>query len=155
SGSAPVSTISTAVPGSREDAIARLAAVRQQIEASGRDDPTAAYKARLAQLQVSGTSSSGSTSPQLLQTAATTNKNNITQFGNTGQNDRWKLESQPEAPHSPYELRAGFIVPATLISGINSELPGQIMAQVAQNVYDTPTGKYLLIPQGARLVGSY
>jgi type IV secretion system protein VirB10 len=46
-------------------------------------------------------------------------------------------------------------VPATLISGINSELPGQIMAQIAQNVYDTATGKYLLLPQGSRLVGAY
>ena len=55
----------------------------------------------------------------------------------------------------PFELRAGFVVPATLISGINSDLPGQIMAQVAQDVYDTPTGKHLLIPQGSRLVGSY
>jgi type IV secretion system protein VirB10 len=69
--------------------------------------------------------------------------------------DRWRLDSQPEAPRSPYELRAGFVVPATLISGINSDLPGQIMAQVAGNVYDTPTGKHLLIPQGSRLVGSY
>lgn len=41
------------------------------------------------------------------------------------------------------------------MSGINSELPGQIMAQVSENVYDTPTGKYLLVPQGARLVGTY
>jgi type IV secretion system protein TrbI len=42
-----------------------------------------------------------------------------------------------------------------LISGINSELPGQIVAQVAQNVYDTPTGKHVLIAQGSRLIGSY
>jgi len=42
-----------------------------------------------------------------------------------------------------------------LVSGINSDLPGQIMAQVSQAVYDTPTGKHLLIPQGSRLVGSY
>ncbi|WP_458574331.1 TrbI/VirB10 family protein [Serratia marcescens] len=74
---------------------------------------------------------------------------------NGGQGDRWKLDSQPEAPRTPFELRAGFVVPATLISGINSDLPGQIMAQVAQDVYDTPTGKHLLIPQGSRLVGSY
>jgi type IV secretory pathway VirB10-like protein len=71
------------------------------------------------------------------------------------QGDRWRLDSQPEAPRSPYELRAGFVVAATLISGINSDLPGQIMAQIAQNVFDTPTGKYLLLPQGSRLVGSY
>ena len=42
-----------------------------------------------------------------------------------------------------------------MISGINSQLPGQVIGQVSQNVYDTPTGKYLLIPQGSRLVGTY
>jgi type IV secretion system protein VirB10 len=89
-----------------------------------------------------------------MKTGASEN-NNIDQFGNNGQRDRWQLNSQPEAPRSPFELRAGFVVPGTLISGINSELPGQIMAQVSQNVYDTPTGKYLLIPQGSRLVGAY
>jgi type IV secretion system protein VirB10 len=42
-----------------------------------------------------------------------------------------------------------------MISGINSDLPGQILAQVSQHVYDTATGQYLLIPQGSRLVGQY
>ena len=148
---------SSGAPLTRDEQLARLAAVRQQIEANTRDDPTAAYKARLAQLQSSGLLPAGSgggsgAAPQLIQTAAT---NNVAQFGNTGQGDRWKLDSQVEAPRSPYELRAGYVVPATLISGINSELPGQIIGQVAQNVYDTPTGKYLLIPQGSRLVGAY
>jgi type IV secretion system protein VirB10 len=69
--------------------------------------------------------------------------------------DRWELDSSMEAPRTPYELRAGFVIPATLISGINSSLPGQIIAQVSQDVYDTATGKYKLIPQGTRLVGSY
>jgi type IV secretion system protein VirB10 len=146
-------------PMTRDEQLARLASVRQQIDASTRDDPTAAYKARLAQLQGSGAIPAGSggsagAAPQLMQTAAT-GSNSVAQFGNQGQGDRWKLDSQPEAPRSPYELRAGFVVPATLISGINSELPGQIMGQVAQNVYDTATGKYLLIPQGSRLVGQY
>jgi type IV secretory pathway VirB10-like protein len=77
------------------------------------------------------------------------------QFAGSGQADRWRLDSRPEAPRSPFELRAGFVVPATLISGINSDLPGQIVAQVSQDVFDTPTGKWRLIPQGARLVGSY
>jgi type IV secretion system protein VirB10 len=62
---------------------------------------------------------------------------------------------QPEAPRTAYELRAGFVIPAILISGINSELPGQIMAQVSQDVYDTSRSKWKLIPQGARLVGAY
>ena len=64
------------------------------------------------------------------------------------------MDSKPEPPRTRYELRAGFVVPATMISGINSDLPGQVIGQVSQNVYDTPTGKYLLIPQGSRLVGS-
>lgn len=153
---APRSSGNSAAPaGSMEDTVAKLAAVRQQIAANASNDPTAAYKARLAMVQSSGLaggSGSGS-APQLLQTAAT--NNSVAQFGNNGQGDRWKLDSTAEAPRSPYELRAGFVVPGTLISGINSELPGQIMGQVAQNVYDTATGKYLLIPQGSRLVGAY
>jgi type IV secretion system protein VirB10 len=76
-------------------------------------------------------------------------------FDRKDEKDRWQLDSSVEAPRTPYELRAGFVIPATLISGINSELPGQIIAQVSQDVYDTATGKYKLIPQGTRLVGSY
>ncbi|TIO07780.1 MAG: TrbI/VirB10 family protein [Mesorhizobium sp.] len=56
---------------------------------------------------------------------------------------------------SPYVVQAGTIIPAALITGIRSDLPGQITAQVTENVYDTPTGSYLLVPQGARLIGQY
>jgi len=59
------------------------------------------------------------------------------------------------APASPYVLQAGAVVPAALITGLRSDLPGQITAQVTENVYDSPTGTILLIPQGARLVGQY
>ncbi|WP_454885465.1 TrbI/VirB10 family protein [Sphingomonas oryzagri] len=59
------------------------------------------------------------------------------------------------APVSPYVVQAGSIIPAALITGIRSDLPGQITAQVTQNVYDSPTGKILLIPQGSRLIGEY
>ncbi|WP_241085877.1 TrbI/VirB10 family protein [Candidatus Vondammii sp. HM_W22] len=52
-------------------------------------------------------------------------------------------------------IRSGSIIPATLISGLNSDLPGEVIAQVSQNVYDTRTGQILMIPQGARLVGTY
>jgi type IV secretion system protein TrbI len=58
-------------------------------------------------------------------------------------------------PASPYVVQAGSVVPAALITGIRSDLPGQITAQVTENVFDTPTGRSLLIPQGARLIGSY
>jgi type IV secretion system protein TrbI len=159
SGSTPAgATTNRSVPATRDEALAKLAAIRQQIDAQTSDDPTAAYRARMQQLQASGLGgeTDGATAPRLLQTAnSSDNRNDIGQFSDSGQGDRWKLDSKPEAPRTPYELRAGFVVPATLISGINSELPGQIMAQIAQNVYDTATGKYLLLPQGSRLVGAY
>ncbi|EQB03094.1 conjugal transfer protein TraI [Sphingobium baderi LL03] len=59
------------------------------------------------------------------------------------------------APASPNIIQAGSIIPAALITGIRSDLPGQITAQVTQNVYDSITGRILLIPQGARLIGEY
>jgi type IV secretion system protein TrbI len=71
------------------------------------------------------------------------------------EDDRWAMATEIENPRSRYELRAGSVIPATMISGINSELPGQIIGQVSQDVWDTPTGKYRLIPQGARLIGRY
>lgn len=56
---------------------------------------------------------------------------------------------------SLYELKRGSVIPATLISGINSDLPGRITAQVSQNVFDSATGHRLLIPQGTKLMGRY
>ena len=58
-------------------------------------------------------------------------------------------------PASPFVVQAGTVIPAALITGIRSDLPGQITAQVTENIYDTPTGRARLIPQGARLIGIY
>ncbi|MCA1409892.1 TrbI/VirB10 family protein [Bradyrhizobium sp. NBAIM20] len=58
-------------------------------------------------------------------------------------------------PASLYIVQAGTVIPGALITGIRSDLPGQITAQVTENVYDTPTGRFLLVPQGARLIGVY
>jgi len=58
-------------------------------------------------------------------------------------------------PASPYVLQAGAVIPAALITGIRSDLPGQIAAQVTENIYDSPTGRILLVPQGARIIGQY
>ncbi len=60
-----------------------------------------------------------------------------------------------EDPASPYQIMAGTLIAASLITGINSDLPGMIVAQVTEPVYDTVTGTHLLIPQGARLIGRY
>jgi type IV secretion system protein VirB10 len=60
-----------------------------------------------------------------------------------------------DAPLSRYEIKAGWEIPAVLEQSLNSDLPGELKALVTSNVYDTATGQYLLIPQGARLVGKY
>jgi type IV secretory pathway VirB10-like protein len=58
-------------------------------------------------------------------------------------------------PASPYVLQAGAVIPAALITGIRSDLPGQITAQVTENIYDSPTGRILLVPQGTHIIGQY
>lgn len=58
-------------------------------------------------------------------------------------------------PASPFVVQAGTVIPAALLTGIQSDLPGQVTAQVTEQVFDTPTGKFLLIPQGSRLIGQY
>jgi len=60
-----------------------------------------------------------------------------------------------EDPITPFEVMAGTVIPASLITGVNSDLPGTVIAQVTQNVYDSVTGHYVLIPQGAKLIGRY
>ena len=59
------------------------------------------------------------------------------------------------APLSPYELKAGAIVPAALLTGVDTAREGPIVATVTDNIYDTVTGRTLLIPQGARLIGRH
>lgn len=58
-------------------------------------------------------------------------------------------------PASPYVLQAGSTIPAALVTGLRSDLPGQVVAQVTQAVFDSPSGRHLLIPQGSRLIGQY
>lgn len=58
-------------------------------------------------------------------------------------------------PISQYELKAGSVIPGALVTAINTDLPGEVIGQVTENVYDTATGDYLLIPQGSKLLGKY
>lgn len=58
-------------------------------------------------------------------------------------------------PASPYQVMAGTVIAASLITGINSDLPGRVIGQVTENVYDTVSGRYVLIPQGSRVIGTY
>ena len=58
-------------------------------------------------------------------------------------------------PESPWEVKAGTVIPAALLTAINSDLPGEIIAQVTEPVYDHVTGRTVLIPQGSKLIGQY
>ncbi|GAL12085.1 conjugative transfer protein TrbI [Vibrio astriarenae] len=70
-------------------------------------------------------------------------------------NETGYLAARREAPLSEFELAVGTLIPATLISAINSDTPNHIIAQVSQNVYDSARGSDILIPQGTRLFGTY
>lgn len=76
-------------------------------------------------------------------------------FLNAGVDRRTVAADRVMPPASPFVLQAGAVVSAALITGIRSDLPGQITAQVTEHIYDSPTGRILLIPQGTRIIGQY
>ncbi|RWH82184.1 MAG: TrbI/VirB10 family protein [Mesorhizobium sp.] len=76
-------------------------------------------------------------------------------FLNAGVDRRTVTPDRVMPPASPYVLQAGAVIPAALITGIRSDLPGQITAQVTESIYDSPTGRILLVPQGTRIIGEY
>lgn len=76
-------------------------------------------------------------------------------FVNAAVDRRTTAPDRLARPTSPFVVQAGTIITAALITGIKSDLPGQITAQVTEAVYDSPTGRTKLIPQGARLIGIY
>ncbi len=154
----------------RDEMLAEMASVRHQIDSTLREDPTTAYQARLAKLRMNGHGNRGDVrglgarrgdeymddmAPRLVDDEQKDQAQDYSRFDSDRGEDRWKLNSDVQKPVSPYVLQAGFVIPATLISGINSSLPGQIMAQVSQHIFDSPVGRWRLIPQGSRLVGTY
>lgn len=102
------------------------------------------------------------TSSQTIQTPHSTNdafaqngQDRKLAFVNASVDRRTVSPDRIAAPASPFVVQAGTVIPASLITGIRSDLPGQITAQVTENVFDSPTGRTLLIPQGGRLIGVY
>lgn len=73
--------------------------------------------------------------------------------GSIGQSDYLQATLKP--PISRFEVQAGSVIPAVMVGGVNSDLPGQLIAQVSQTVYDSVTGRIPLIPQGSKLIGTY
>jgi type IV secretory pathway VirB10-like protein len=76
-------------------------------------------------------------------------------LGSAGSASRDRFLAVRQDDPSPYELHAGSVIPAVLVTGINANLPGTIVAQVRDDVFDSATGHYLLIPRGTRLIGTY
>ena len=76
-------------------------------------------------------------------------------FLNAAADRRTVTPDRVTPPASPFVLQAGAVISAALITGIRSDLPGQITAQVTENIYDSPTGRIQLVPQGTRLIGQY
>jgi len=88
-------------------------------------------------------------------TAAQNRQDQKEAFLTKGSDTATRNPASLQLPASPYQVMAGTIIPAALLTGINSDLPGQVIANVTEAVYDTATGRFLLIPQGSRLVGRY
>lgn len=93
-------------------------------------------------------------SPADSRLSAATPQETFLKNARTVPNDNY-LKSTRTPPISQYEIEAGWEIPAVMEQGLNSDLPGEVKALVTSNVYDTATGQYVLIPQGARLVGEY
>ncbi|TIV00942.1 MAG: TrbI/VirB10 family protein, partial [Mesorhizobium sp.] len=97
----------------------------------------------------------GELTPASLDPASQASQDRQMAFLKTATDRRTVAPDHIVPPASPYVLQAGAVISAALITGIRSDLPGQITAQVTENVYDSPTGRALLIPQGTRVVGEY
>lgn len=76
-------------------------------------------------------------------------------FFNRAEKDSSWILPHTRTAGQPLELKTGAVIPGVMVTGINSDLPGNIIAQVSQNVFDTATGRQLLVPQGAKLFGVY
>ncbi|QKD06692.1 TrbI/VirB10 family protein [Mesorhizobium loti R88b] len=112
--------------------------------------------AAMAETPPAGTSPPNLGGPDLAgQIGQSTTQDRQLGFLNAAADRRTVAPDRVTPPASPYVLQAGAVIPAALITGIRSDLPGQITAQVTENVYDSPTGRSLLIPQGTRVIGQY
>jgi type IV secretion system protein VirB10 len=112
-------------------------------------EPTAVASAK------AGTGETGAATPAPSEDAIQNGQASKRAFLKGDADRRTETTDRLAAPASPYVVQAGSVIAAALITGIRSDLPGQITAQVTENVYDSPTGRFLLIPQGAKLIGEY
>lgn len=122
-------------------------------EAAGAADPAALVPGNqpFNPMGAMGTAAAAPTDPTAVQNRQDQKEAFIAKAGDAGTRNPGSLQ----LPASPYQVMAGTVIPAALVTGINSDLPGQVIANVTEAVYDTATGRHLLIPQGSRLIGRY
>jgi type IV secretory pathway VirB10-like protein len=139
--------------------MAQLAAVQEQLKQTAGmltgSNPTADYQSRLnavqQQLSQSGMGGASAAMPAGLMPIQE-QPPGYEQF--EGDKSRWALNNSMQTP-KPYTLSVGWMLPGQFVGGINSDLPGQIKGIISRNVYDSATGKHLLIPQGTEAIGQY
>lgn len=128
----------------------------EQIRQEAKKKQLQAYYAAFAAKATMGTPSQKNNSSNPV---VANNRVSGTEAGESGgvvnDSDSPYLNSELIKPKTPYLVQAGSIIPAVMISGLNSDISGQIVAQVRENVYDSISGKYLLVPQGSKLVGQF
>lgn len=136
----------TGTPQAGNDDLARIAALSQAISNHNASGPVTEQ----ALLPMNGNRNDADYDGQNMQSAKAA-------FLSAAQQQKTHdyLGSMRTAPLSPYEIKAGWEIPAALEQSLNSDLPGGIKALITLNVFDTATGRYLLIPQGSRLIGKY
>ena len=145
-GGASFDSLSTAGAQPGNDDLARVAALSQAISRRNADGPGTGPSAFLS----NGARNDADYDGQNMQTA----KAAFLASAQKQKTDDY-LRSTRTAPLSVYEIKAGWEIPAVLEQNLNSDLPGEIKALISSNVFDTATGRYLLIPQGSRLIGKY
>jgi type IV secretion system protein TrbI len=127
----------------------------QESEAARTSKVFASTSAPVAQTHGSSPETPAKTSSSSDETFAQNGQDRKLLFVNAAVDRRITAPDRLARPASPFVLQAGTVIPAALITGVRSDLPGQITAQVTETVYDTPSGRNRLIPQGARLIGIY
>jgi len=129
-----------------EEEAARLSTVFFQSRQGSTASSTAGAMPGLAGLDLSGAGAGGQ---------QPTAQDKQFAFLNAAADRRTVTPDRVTPPASPFVLQAGAVISAALITGIRSDLPGQIIAQVTEPIYDSPTGRILLVPQGTRIIGQY
>lgn len=136
------------VGANRSEDLSQLAALRRAVGAQNSDNTTVAALGKA--LAGSGNTGDSDYDGQNMQTR----KEAFLVSARSQKMDDY-LPSTRSAPLGTYEIKAGWEIPAVLEQNLNSDLPGDLKALVMSSVYDTATGRYLLIPQGSRLIGRY